>query len=75
MTAKPAERFCHSLSASAASWPCKERSQKQRPGEANELRSPCNQKPELHRKSQAPLPHTGRMSNRCVGAMVREVIA
>jgi hypothetical protein len=64
MEAKPSERLCISLSASAASLPCKERSQNQCQSEANELRSPCNQKPEPCRKSQAPLSHTGRMFKR-----------
>ncbi len=73
MEAKPAERLCISLSASAASLPCKERSQNQCQSEANELRSPCNQKPELCRKIQDQLPHAGRMFKRCFGAMVRVV--
>ncbi len=52
-----AERFCDALPVSAASLPSKQCSQKQRQSQANELGSPSDQKAELHRQSQDPLPH------------------
>ena len=52
-----AERFWDSLLPSAASLPRKECSQKQRERQADQLGSPREQKPELHRQSQDPLPH------------------
>lgn len=45
------------------------------PVKPDELRSPCNQKAELYRKIQDQLPHAGRRSKRCFGAMAREVSA
>ena len=52
-----AERFWDSLLPSASSLPRKECSQKQRERQTNQLRSPREQKAELHRQSQDPLPH------------------
>jgi len=52
-----AEQFWDSLLPSAASLPYKECSQKQRERQTNQLGPPREQKPELHRQSQDPLPN------------------
>ena len=52
-----AERLWDSFSPSAASLPRKECAQKQRERQANELGPPREQKAELHRQRQDPLPN------------------
>ena len=52
-----AERFYDSLPASAASLPSKQCAQKQRERQTDQLGPPCEQKAELHRQCQYPLPN------------------